>query len=186
MEIHSLQNYFGNECIVFEIEVSDNENVFMSIPATNDDERYVVLVNTEKFLNLWRNEPNGIHSNISMGDINTWKNDYKYHYAVDGFAEGFKNPVPLASISFHQKLNKVSFYKKRFFFFKSLIKIEENLINYISFTNGITRTIWLFAHGVESFPVECLNPEGAKKLAMLAGHGKDNCKSLRQLLESTS
>ena len=180
----SLKNISGIQRAIFEIELDGRENVFMSVATSESDDRCVVMVNSNAFLNLWRNEPYSIHSEISMGNVSTWKNDYKYHYAVDGFSQGFSNPVPLASIVCQRYIEEIPIYRKKLFF-KKLVRIEENTVSYVSFINGITRTIWLLVNDAKCFPVECSNKVEAEQLALLAGHDGINHKTVKQLFKNT-
>ncbi len=76
--------------------------------------------------------------------------DYKFHYAVDGFLEDKHNPVPLADGGAN-----VPGWGSR-----------------VYFNNGVTRTYWLIAHGVASFPIEVSRAEPAIELHRLAGIGE--------------
>ncbi|WP_418627472.1 plasmid fertility inhibition factor family protein, partial [Anaerosinus sp.] len=77
-------------------------NLFMCVyrtPALNE-ERFVVEVDANKFLYLWRNTTNDGHSIIARGTISKWKNDRKFIDAEDGFLRGETNPVPLADVCY--------------------------------------------------------------------------------------
>lgn len=78
-----------------------------------------------------------------------WRLDSKFPDAERGFAQGERNPVPLALVScnrFHGESRPS-----------------------IGFTNGITRTLWLLANGAPMFPVECGIRDGWSALHELAG-----------------
>lgn len=124
-----------------------------------------LLLMRKKFLALWRSEPDSIHSDVSMGSAETWVNDRKYDDAVQGFSHGFKNSVPVADIVCQEYLEKNYIYERKYFVFKKLIRVEETMINYVAFTNGITRTIWLLVQGAKYFPVKCCSKDGANRLA---------------------
>ena len=85
---------------IFELKRDNNQPAYMSVACTNhmNDERYVVVVDSNKFLQLWKNEPNPSHKHLNFGNKETWEADYKYHYAEQGFSYGKINPVPLAEI----------------------------------------------------------------------------------------
>ncbi len=185
--LHSIRNDSLGIKAIFEIELEEQSNVFMSVSRTNymNDERYVVIVDSEKFLELWRSEPNSIHSEESMGNIQSWKNDRKYQDAVKGFSEGLENPVPVANIVCQEHLKKTCIYEKKYFIFKKITGIEKTIINYVAFTNGITRTLWLLVQGAKYFPVECSNEEDANRLAKAAGYGGNEFMTVENLTKNT-
>ncbi len=172
---------------IFEIALSNHEKAYMAASRTNynNDERYVVIVKSSKFVELWRSDPYKHHSEISMGSPESWRNDRKYKDAEIGFSYGLSNPVPLANISCNQQVKKIPVYKKKFIFFKSLITTEEKVIHYIAFSNGITRTIWLLTNGAKYFPIECYSQEEALRLAEKAGYNEKEFCSIEQLINIT-
>lgn len=147
--------------VVFTVPLPNSESVFMSSNVCDsEDELYgVVIVDSKKFLELWRADPQGIHAELSNGSPKTWPLDYKYKDAEVGFADGEVNPVPLANVS----LNTVEKANVSYKFLNFGKKINYEVINYIAFTNGLTRTIWLLTQGCDTFPVLC-NISSAKKL----------------------
>jgi hypothetical protein len=75
--------------------------------------------------------------------------------------------VPLAQVEYAEgKILSVSYKFLRFG-----RKEHMRHVRYLSFINGITRTIWLLSHGCEAFPVECRMPEAIKlhRAASVAG-----------------
>ena len=121
--------------IVFEVYVLNNQIRYMSIqksPSENEN-RAIVVVDAEKFLELWKKEPNSIHYEISHGNPETWRKDKKYPYAESDFSQGENSPVLLAEVSF-----------------------SSSTPAHIGFTDGITKTIWLLSNGCREFPVECM------------------------------
>ena len=142
---------WGNQYVVFTVPLPNRSPVFMSTRITdyNADRSGVVIVDAAKFLELWRNEPYSIHRAEANGNPQTWPNDRKYGDAVKGFSFGHENPVPLAEIS------------------HSISDRDGEKFHYVSFTNGITRTIWLLSNGCTAFPVECEMP-GARELHKVA------------------
>ena len=76
-------------------------------------------------------------------------NDDKYRWAVDGFAQGPRNPVPLAEAGAYRDLNSCRLH--------------------LSFTNGVTRTFWLLANRCPAFPVKVYGSVSAKLLFQVAG-----------------
>ena len=133
--------------------------VFMSVPPCDNAEtsRSIVVVKASAFLEAWRADRGGLHVDVADRDPSTWPHDGKYHWAVDGFAPGITNPVPLAEVGC-ELLDRPRWHDWR-------PRHRERRAS-VSFLNGVTRTIWLLAQGVERFPVEC--PDHSAKL--LADH----------------
>ncbi|WP_369160803.1 plasmid fertility inhibition factor family protein [Candidatus Thiodiazotropha sp. LNASS1] len=187
IELHSITSDYSGTKGIFEIKLDKEKVVYMSIAKTNfnNDERCVVVVDATKFLKLWKAEPYSIHSDISMGNPETWKNDRKYHHAVKGFSFGISNPVPLANVVCNEHVISKPIYERKYILFKKLLRIEEIGINYVSYINGITRTIWLLCNGAKSFPIECNLKDGAQRLAEYAGYGKNSFCTVEQLTNGT-
>jgi hypothetical protein len=161
----STKELWGNRYIVFTVPLPNRPPVFMSIEATDykNNNSGVVIVDANKFLELWRSEPYSIHRAEANGSPQTWPSDRKYKDAVKGFSLGYENPVPLAYISHGTSSRTIVSYK--FLWFGKSVHREQ--FHYIGFTNGITRTIWLLSHGCTAFPIECEIP-GAKELHSIA------------------
>ncbi|MRD74146.1 hypothetical protein GH865_12945 [Rhodocyclus tenuis] len=111
----------------------------------------IVIVDAQKFLRLWRADPHGRHRAEANGTPESWPNDRKYSDAVKGFSHGRENPVPLADVSYGKAIRTSVTYK--FLRFGRSERQEE--VEYVAFTNGITRTIWLLTNGCMAFPVMC-------------------------------
>lgn len=112
---------------------------------------YVVYVDTELFYIILLID--GLKSN-SNNDIEPFHklrkdlpNDYKYYDAANAFAKSVNVPIPLALIYVGESSNRSS----------------------ISFTDGITRTIWLIANHALSFPIFTHGAESANLLNDLVG-----------------
>lgn len=135
--------------VVYEIILFDKK-VYMEVRKTNylNDKRFVVIVDSVKFLELWRNEPYPQDRKLNFGDETIWKNDRKFKDAENGFSFGIGYPVPLANIVCYNN--------------------EKNNQPYIAINDGITRTIWLLANKAKSFPIECHSIEEAKLVASFA------------------
>lgn len=161
---HFEKNILGKQSIVFTVPLPYRNPVFMSVDVNEySREHYgIVIVDAEKFLHLWRSELRSIHSAVANGSPETWSNDYKYKYAVDGFAWGRKNPVPLADISYGIETQPIISHR-----FLCFGRTEHKEIHYISFTDGITRTIWLLTQGCTAFPIKC-NILSARELYRIA------------------
>lgn len=179
----STKEYWGNQLVVFTVPLPDRPPVFMSMKVTeyNNDKTGIVIVDSEKFLELWRNEPFSIHSTEANGNPQTWPNDYKYEYAVEGFSFGYDNPVPLAYVSHSTATRILVSYK-----FLWLGKTEHHeQYHYVSFTNGITRTIWLLTQGCTAFPIACEMP-GARELYRVAAAPNTHFYTVGELAEAAS
>jgi hypothetical protein len=128
----------------------------MSVAQTpyENEHRGVVMVDARKFLRLWRAQPDGLQREIAQGNPDTWRQDRKFTAAAEGFSYGIKNPVPLAEVEYAEiKQTSVSYKFLRFG-----RKAHIRYVRYLSFINGITRTIWLLSHGCRAFPLECRMP----------------------------
>lgn len=95
----------------------------------------------------------------STRECKTWRKDYKFQYAEEGFSHGITNPVPLAQVNYESTGGVQNYWSK-------LTKKTQQ--GHLSFTNGITRTIWLLAHGAKYFPVE-VSPGKHKELSLASG-----------------
>jgi hypothetical protein len=156
---------------VFEVLTADVRPVYMSVQRTpfRNAERCVVIVDSRKFLELWRRDPYLTHAEVSGGNPDTWVQNYKYPAAERGFSYGLANPVPLAEVVCQTHVQRDAMWKRRYPFFRVCIGVKESRFDYVAFINGITRTIWLLVHGTKYFPVEC-DVSGAEALARAAGY----------------
>lgn len=179
--LHQITNHpFGRRAI-FRISTEERGDVFMCTEGVNNHDTSVVEVDAAKFLSLWQKEPNSHTPELLHGIPEKWKHDYKFHHAEAGFSGGIDDPVPLAEIgcNTHKKLTAV--YRRKFLLFKRPIGYRKEQFNYVSFSNGITRTIWLLAYGAHYFPVECSTSE-APLLQQCAGLPGGEVKTIAQLL----
>jgi hypothetical protein len=159
--------------------------VFMRIDATNyqNEKRAVVIVDAVKFLNAWRANagPAWLGTLHAMIDPTrrrwfggpgrdkwlpylskaSWYSDYKFLRAERGYSHCENSPVPLARVG---------------------PGIADGSV---SFTNGITRTLWLLAHDVLAFPVECA-VESAAHLQNLVGVGWARWLTVKKLISDYS
>ncbi len=189
MQLYSTKPLYGATTAIFQIELANKECVYMSAIRTpyGNDRRCVVIVDADKFVQLWRNEPARVHDSISQGTIETWKNFRKLPSATEGFLCSIDNPVPLATVFYSKassspEISKPSFLES----VKKLIGIPHphkvtNFNEFIGFTNGITRIIWLLVHGVKYFPVECMIENGPEQLCELAGYQGLSYKTVEEL-----
>ena len=90
--------------IIVEVLLSNGQIKYMSIQKSPYENSAIVIVNANKFLELWKNEPNSGsgHYEIANGNPETWRKDKKYLDAEIGFAQGQNNPVPLPEVSFYE------------------------------------------------------------------------------------
>jgi hypothetical protein len=95
-EIGAKQIFYGMTSYVYQIQVKQS-SVFMRIDRTNfeNDNRYVAIVNTNKFYKLWTG------NTIDHCIITDEKEQKQYSTAIDGFSRGIENPVPLAEFGYH-------------------------------------------------------------------------------------
>jgi len=120
----------------------------MMVPEYGSEKSGIVIVDSEKFLQLWRNEPRSLHSAEAHGTPQTWLNHEKYSDASNGFSHGEDDPVSLASAEYG-----IETREKR--------ELQEP-IHYVNLTDGVTRTIWLLSNGCQAFPIKCVMP-GARE-----------------------
>ncbi len=154
---------YNERCYVYEIKLPNKNSVYMKIVSASDNNNtYPVIINSEKFLKYWKNVPNGFHEDfaLSHGNKKSWQSDYKYHDAEDGFTGGISNPVPIPKIQY-------------------LDNITPNCIT----VSNCTRTIWLLANDADSFPVECEGYDNAKNVYDFIGEKEFELKTLAELLK---
>lgn len=180
---HSLIKKDLRTLAVFQVDLADEKSAFMCVEETNlaNEERCVVIVEADAFLDLWRNDPSSIHREQSHGTVESWKADYKYHYAAAGFSHGIDNPVPLANVSCAKRLRTIAVRKYKFPFIKTHRHIEHEETTCVAFTNGVTRTIWLLAQGAKWFPVECRIDNDAQLLVQTAGTNSKDVSTVASL-----
>ncbi|OCJ32637.1 hypothetical protein [Serratia sp. 14-2641] len=154
---HLLEGVFScrfNDTIYcrFKIPLRQGKFAFMEQALSDTSESHIVIADRHRLLSAWRNNPNSIVPELSRGDESAWRRDRKFHEAEKGFSHGAGNPVPLADPHC------------RFI-------LERGLpVPALSFTNGITRTIWLLANGAERLPVHTYNHRDAQLLQRGIGH----------------
>lgn len=157
VSLTSVVDYSGTKLIIFSVPLPNKPPVFMAaeVSAYNNDKRGVVIVDADKFLQLWRDEPHSVHHEQAYGSPQTWPKDRKYLDAEKGFSYGYDNPVPLANVS-HGLYTRIIVSHKFLWFGR---KEHREQFDYVAFTNGVTRTIWLLSQGCKAFPVECEMPD---------------------------
>jgi len=141
-----------NNVAVWRLPVPGHADRYLKLDVGASGDRHVVMLDAARFYREWivssLKAPVGRSSTVSLK--RDMPIDYKFHYAEDGFAAGKNNPVPLADAG----ANAPGWGSR------------------IYFNDGVTRTYWLLAHGVASFPIEVSRPEPAIELHQLAGIGE--------------
>lgn len=156
------------EAATFTVTLRSGQTVHMQAQLPHEEDYYVVvIVDADRFVELWR-QPLSSHRDVALNTPETWPQDYKYAYAVDGFSHGAENPVPLAQVSCWRSASDIVTYESRFYFFKRKVIVGCAGDPCLSFVNGITRTIYLLSNGAKSFPVLC-ERRTADLLVELAG-----------------
>lgn len=124
------------EYIIWEIDTAAKTHMKLEARSNN----YIVYIDAQKFyLNWLKSSIKGFDSIFSCPLLKDMPNDRKYSDAVNGFSHGKINPVPLA----HPNTGKHGL---------------------ISFTDGITRTLYLLYNQASSFPVASYSEENAQFL----------------------
>lgn len=169
--------------LIFELLTREKYPVYMSHPISlePDQDTQIVFIDGERFLKLWQNLIPLQQPQLSFGNESVWRADYKYHWPEKHFAQGKSNPVPLAKVGCHQYIRHEVIEKKWLFLFKKRIGYKEHIETACSFTDGITRTIWLLANGVTAFPVYVYNKTDAQLLAKHAGISNNSYYDLVEL-----
>jgi hypothetical protein len=155
----------GTSLIIFSVPLPNKPPVFMAaeVTAYKNGKRGVVIVDAQKFLQLWRNDPYNVHREQAFGNPQTWPKDRKYPGAEKVFSYGYDSPVPLAYVSHRLHTRTIVSYK----FLRFGRREHKEQCHYVSFTDGVTRTIWLLSQECNSFPIECEMP-GAEELHRVA------------------
>lgn len=149
VEVKGLAHRHGSPCLLMTVPTSKG-NVFMRIDRSQcDSEKFVVIVEARAFARLWNFSVEDKEYRPLRAGPATWHLDRKFHKAAEGFEQGESDPVPLARVS--------------------CLDAPGRQIPSVSFVDGITRTLWLLAHGAPAFPVECAAKNGPHNLPRLAG-----------------
>lgn len=159
IQITTNTNNFGQETILFKINLERGFAYMQASKSIFYNECYsidecsdrAIVVDSKKFLELWKNDPKQSEKHLAFGNESTWRKDYKFHLAEQGFSSGELNPVPLAYVHCYLCDEHGSFNNKPLN--KLIGRSIADKKPYCAFTNGITRTIWLLANGAKCFPV---------------------------------
>ncbi|MEN3262482.1 hypothetical protein AAH678_27955 [Sodalis endosymbiont of Spalangia cameroni] len=136
----------------FKIPLIDGGFAYMDQAISNTSSGEIVIADSQRFLSAWHNNSNSIVPELSRGDKTAWRLDSKFQDAENGFSLGACNPVPLAELHC-------------FFILERGLPIPS-----VSFTNGITRTIWLLYNDVDRFPVYAYDHRSSELLQRGIGH----------------
>ncbi|MBB5335694.1 plasmid fertility inhibition factor family protein [Pectinatus brassicae] len=157
--LYQIKTIHYSKGILFPIPII-NDEIFMCA-SPNNEETFIVEVNPHLFLKLWRKTSCTIQAPIAKGNESSWKKDYKYKYAQQGFAAGVTNPVPLASVN--------------------ILETNDHQIE-LSLGDGVTRTIYLLSIKAPYFPVSCTSLKSAMLLQKVAGFSEGTVYTLSELL----
>ncbi|WP_447907985.1 plasmid fertility inhibition factor family protein [Serratia fonticola] len=139
----------ANAAACFKIPLATGRTVWMDQRLTKQSDYWIVLVEKRPFLQAWARAHQERH--LAVGDESIWRQDRKFASAEDGFSPGRENPVPLAECGGDYVVEK------------GLPALR------LCFGNGVTRTIWLLANGVERFPVKVSTARTAQLIHRGAG-----------------
>ena len=152
----------------FAVPLRGGRSVHMQAELPGEEDCYaVVLVDASRFVQLWRS-PQSSHRDVALLDEATWPTDYKFQEAVDGLSHGAENPAPLAEVSCGVVSRDVFERRRLFLWWTKDVMVARQGEVFLSFTNGITRTMFLLANGAKEFPVRC-ERSTANLLCKLAG-----------------
>jgi len=120
--------------VVWRIPVPGQPDVFMCLPEHYAPSDFVIYVVGLAFYRVWLNlDWRHVRSCGLRSDM---VNDFKFQKAVNGFAEGLDNPVPLAGVTL-------------------MASSLDGCGLAMDVVDGVTRLKWLLANQVEVFPVHC-------------------------------
>lgn len=118
-----------------------------------DDDFVVAEIETVRLFERWRDSPYGGHKHLAYGAPQTWREDRKFNEAEEGYAKGWRNPVPVPHVE---------------------CAISERGESYIEVMD-VTRTIWLAANAASFIPVAC-HPDQIDILIRLTDAPEDGWK----------
>jgi len=135
---------------IWEVPIPGQASRFMSaMSGAINDEFFIVRVDTEAFYCTWLKSSPAIWERQDSDCVIrvNMPTDRKYKDAVEGFASGKENPVPLAHVEAYMDKNHAR----------------------ISFINGVTRSFWLIANRAPSFLVKVHGRKSAELLNQVVG-----------------
>lgn len=135
-------------------------------PGSDGEAWAVVEVDPAWFLQLWC-RPGSSHPDVAYQSPATWPLDRKFPWPDRHFGQGCANPVPLATVSCKLRRLETPVWH-RWLLWKVLARVDVTEHPVLTFTDGVTRTIWLLTHGVTAMLVKCAMADAAR-LQALAG-----------------
>jgi hypothetical protein len=169
---------------VYRVETAKAGIVYMTVKSKliGNENRAVVIVDSSKLIDLWRCVQSNDEALLANGNEAVWRRDKKFGNAEKVFSHGIKSPVWLANVVCKTETRRYPVYEKKYFFLEKYVGFSERDVTYISFNDGITRTIWLLANGARAFPIEvCI--EDAELLASCVSSEKQYL-TVAQIYES--
>ncbi|NXZ90030.1 hypothetical protein HZI31_22850 [Serratia fonticola] len=151
----------GERSCLFEITLATGRTVWMSQKLSERSDYWLVLVEKQPFLQAWARANE--HRHLAVGDETIWRQDRKFSEAEDGFSHGRENPVPLAECGGDY-----------------LVEAGLPALR-LSIGNGMTRSIWLMANGVERFPIKVSTAKTAQLIHRGAGDKSTRPLSIEEL-----
>lgn len=183
--LHKIEEFPGDrKRAVFCISTQQGDQFLCTDNVADEslDQFSVVEVKSDYFVELWRNDTYEAHLDVSQGNPSTWIKDKKFLDAQKGFSHGEANPVPLAYVHCAIRDEERDVWRRRYLLFREYVGRQVvKRVPYITFTDGITRTIWLLTHGAQYFPVMC-DRSNAELLQLMAGEPDGKALSLKELL----
>ncbi len=148
---------------IFRIPTETRGIVWMHMTAESGTA--VVEVDAERFVDAWRRRGSD-HQEIAHQTDEGWRRDPKFLVVEKCFSHGWSNPVPLATVSpvldCRHASRELATTKRSWLWSRQAAPVPDQSIalasesmQCISFTDGVTRTIWLLAAGATRFPVSC-------------------------------
>ena len=162
--IHPIHHFQG---ALFAVRTgSDTVYMCEKDPGSDGEAMAVVEVDTERVLQLWRRLGSS-HPEVAHQSPATWPLDRKFPWPDRHFGQGCANPVPLATVSCKLRRLETPVWRRRLLG-QVLTRVDVTEQSVLSFSDGVTRTIWLLTHGVQAMPVKCPMADAAR-LQALAG-----------------
>lgn len=141
----------GMTAIVWRIILPHLKPVFLTLRDGEwGNDTHIVTVNARRFYAIWLRRALAWDRQSQAPPLpDKIPADRKYRFAQQGFAASAKSPVPLSKVHiFHTKWG-----------------------DSFSFTDGITRTLWLIANEAPVFPISTESSKDACLISAMAGEG---------------
>lgn len=157
--LEKMEVFHGRLAAVFKVPTSLHGDVYMRVCRSNyrNDLSAVVIVDSSKFLDLWRS-PGSSHDDVAHMTPDEWPSDYKFADAADGFSKGHSNPVPLADVGCHAEFDETIAYERRLWILRRPAGIVRTERRILGFTNGVTGQYGCYTLEQNNFPSDALRP----------------------------